>query len=137
MHNFCSQQFRRALSVEVPPIELEYKKEIDDIYQKYADKKDRKQALVGIVVSVKCSKSITVKVPVKRHNAKYDKYYDIHRRFMAHDEKGKALLGDVVRIVPSRPYSRMKRHVLMDIVKRPPSADTWQEQIAIGIRRSR
>ena len=92
---------------------------------------------MGIVVSVKCAKSITVKVPIKKHNAKYDKYYDVHRRVMAHDEKGIALLGDLVRIVPCRPMSRMKRHALKDVVKRPPSADTKAEQIAIGIRRCR
>jgi hypothetical protein len=42
---------------------------------------------------------------------------------MAHDELGLGEMGDIVRIVPSRPMSRKKRHVLKDIIRKAPKLD--------------
>lgn len=78
----------------------------------------RRQAMIGIVVSDKCSKSITVQVIREKFVAKYNKTTRVRRKFMAHDEEEKADLGDVVRIIPCRPMSKKKRHALIDILKK-------------------
>ncbi|RYH10253.1 30S ribosomal protein S17 [archaeon] len=85
----------------------------------YEERKKRRQALVGEVVSVKCSKSITVRVEYQKYFPKYDKHISRHNKFMAHDEQEQCKLGDVVRIVPCRPMSKRKRHALIDIIRRP------------------
>jgi small subunit ribosomal protein S17 len=84
---------------------------------------ERKQSLIGTVVSTKCSKSISVRVEHRKLNKKYNVYYSVHRKIMAHDEEEKAKMGDIVRIVPCRPMSRKKRHKLMDIIRRPKYAN--------------
>jgi small subunit ribosomal protein S17 len=99
-------------------IETEYKKEIEDIYREHEDRKKRKQALIGTVVSTKCAKSITIRVTHKKYNQKYNVFTSEHRKFMAHDEGEEAEEGDLVRIVPCRPMSRMKRHALIDIMRK-------------------
>lgn len=105
-------------------IQQEYKPEIDTILAAKAFKEKRKQALIGVIVSTKCAKSVTVKVFHKRVKSKYLKEVEVPRKIMAHDEEGMGKMGDVVRIVPCRPMSCKKRHVLMDIVKRPESVVT-------------
>ena len=100
-------------------VEKEYQGEIQDILTQYEERKKRRQALVGEVVSVKCAKSITVRVEYQKYFPKYDKYVSRHNKFMAHDEQEQCKLGDVVRIVPCRPMSKRKRHALIDIIRRP------------------
>lgn len=105
-------------------IETEYKTEIAEILTSYDENKKRRQALVGVVVSTSCAKSITVRVIHQTLVAKYNKLKNVQRRIMAHDEEGKGQLGDLVRIVPCSPKSKKKRHMLMDIVRRPKSVVT-------------
>jgi small subunit ribosomal protein S17 len=100
-------------------IEVEYKDEIADILKRYEDNKLRKQALIGTVVSVKCEKSMIVKVESQSYNYKYNAFKKSVRRIMAHDKDSLSRLGDLVRIVPCRPMSKMKRHKLIDIIRRP------------------
>lgn len=100
-------------------LEKEYSTEIKDVWDSYEYKKKRKQSKVGVVVSTKCAKTINVEYPYMKYYSKYNVSILRHRRLMAHDEEMKAQLGDVVRIVPCRPRSRMKRHELIDIVRRP------------------
>lgn len=78
----------------------------------------RRQAMVGTIVSTKCAKSITVQVIRKIFFPKYNKWINRQRKFMAHDETEDGKLGDIVRIVPCRPRSRKKRHMLIDIIKK-------------------
>ena len=96
----------------------EYQKEISDIEKQYEERKKRRQSMIGIVVSDKCSKSVTIKVERERYFPKYDKHVKRTRKFMAHDEEEKCDMGDVVRIVPCRPMSKMKRHSVIDIIKK-------------------
>lgn len=100
-------------------IEEEYKTEIDEIYKGYEHKKERRQALVGTIVSTKCEKTIVVRVIHQKFVSKYDHFVNVQRRIMAHDQDCKGQLGDLVRIIPCRPVSKKKRHSLIDIVKRP------------------
>ena len=104
-------------------IEAEYQKEIDNILKSYTFRSERKQALVGKVVSTKCLKSINVLVSHMKYVPKYDKLVRRHRKIMAHDENSTGEMGDLVRIVPSRPMSAKKRHILRDIIRKAPKLD--------------
>ena len=73
---------------------------------------------VGIVTSDKMSKSITVIVERRVMHPKYGKLVKRSSKFMAHDEKGDAHVGDTVRIAETRPMSKMKRWRLVEVVER-------------------
>ena len=72
--------------------------------------------LVGEVVSDKMNKTIVVKVSRRVRHPKYHKVITKHKKFYAHDEKDEAAIGDRVRIVESRPLSKLKRWTLAEIV---------------------
>ncbi|HMU15110.1 MAG: 30S ribosomal protein S17 [Bacteroidetes bacterium] len=81
------------------------------------ERKLRKER-VGIVTSDKMSKSITVTVERRVMHAKYQKFVKRTSKFMAHDEKGEAHVGDTVRIAETRPVSKLKRWRLVEVVER-------------------
>ncbi|HNK85628.1 MAG TPA: 30S ribosomal protein S17 [Flavobacteriales bacterium] len=81
------------------------------------ERKLRKER-VGIVTSDKMSKSITVTVERRVMHAKYEKFVKRTSKFMAHDEKGEAHVGDTVRIAETRPVSKLKRWRLVEVVER-------------------
>jgi small subunit ribosomal protein S17 len=72
----------------------------------------------GIVVSDKGEKTIVVKVDVTKLHPKYKKVVRRTRKFHAHDEENTAGVGDVVRIVESRPLSKTKNWRLAEIVEK-------------------
>lgn len=73
---------------------------------------------VGIVTSDKMDKSIVVTVERRVMHPKYGKFVKRSSKFMAHDEKGEANIGDTVRISETRPVSKLKRWRLVEIVER-------------------
>lgn len=73
---------------------------------------------VGIVTSDKMNKSITVMVERRVMHPKYGKFVKRSSKFMCHDEKGDAHIGDTVRIMETRPLSKLKRWRLVEIVER-------------------
>ena len=73
---------------------------------------------VGIVTSDKMNKSITVIVERKVMHPKYGKFVKRSSKFLAHDEKGDAHVGDTVRIAETRPMSKLKRWRLVEVVER-------------------
>jgi small subunit ribosomal protein S17 len=73
---------------------------------------------VGIVTSDKMDKSIVVTVERRVMHPKYGKFVKRSSKFMAHDEKGEANVGDTVRISETRPVSKLKRWRLVEIVER-------------------
>jgi small subunit ribosomal protein S17 len=77
----------------------------------------RSQEVVGEVVSDKMDKTISVRVYRKIRHGRYGKYIRKSTVFKAHDENGKAKMGDVVRIFAVRPLSKTKRWALKDIVQ--------------------
>jgi small subunit ribosomal protein S17 len=77
----------------------------------------QKSEKVGIVVSNKMQKSIVVAVEWQVRNGLYGKTERKTSKFMVHDEKGDAKIGDTVTIVETRPMSRRKRWALKDIVR--------------------
>lgn len=72
---------------------------------------------VGQVVSTKMSKTLVVETTTRVPHAKFGKIVKQIKRFYAHDEEGKAQLGDTVRIAETRPLSKLKRWRLVEIVK--------------------
>jgi small subunit ribosomal protein S17 len=77
-----------------------------------------KNEKVGEVVSTKMHKTIVVQVSRRVPHPLYRRIVTKHKKFYAHDEKGDARVGDVVRIIECRPMSRLKRWRLGDIVRR-------------------
>ena len=72
---------------------------------------------VGQVVSTKMQKTAIVETTTRVPHAKFGKIIKQVKRFYAHDEEGKAQLGDTVRIAETRPLSKLKRWRLVEIVK--------------------
>jgi small subunit ribosomal protein S17 len=72
----------------------------------------------GVVVSDKMDKTIVVAVENFMRHSVYGKTIKRTKKYKAHDEKNECKIGDVVKIMETRPFSREKRWVLMDIVKR-------------------
>jgi small subunit ribosomal protein S17 len=73
---------------------------------------------VGKVVSNKMTKSITVAVDRKVKHPIYGKFVHKTTKFMAHDEKNEAGIGDTVRIMETRPLSKSKRWRLVEIIEK-------------------
>ena len=72
--------------------------------------------VVGFVVSDKMTKTIVVEVSRRMRHPRYEKVLTKFKKFYAHDEKEEAGVGDKVRIIASRPLSRLKRWTLAEIV---------------------
>jgi small subunit ribosomal protein S17 len=77
-----------------------------------------KAEIFGRVVSNKMDKSVVVTIERQVRDGLYGKQQRLTSRFMAHDEKNEARIGDRVAIVPARPMSRRKRWVVTRIVER-------------------
>lgn len=77
-----------------------------------------KRELVGKVVSDKTDKTITVLVETYRKDPLYGKRVKYSKKYAAHDEKNEAKMGDVVRIVETRPLSKTKNFRLVEIVEK-------------------
>ena len=71
-----------------------------------------------MVVSNKMEKSINVKVERRLRHPLYGKSVKMSKKFMAHDEKGECNIGDVVRIMETRPLSKNKRWRLVEVIER-------------------
>jgi small subunit ribosomal protein S17 len=77
----------------------------------------RRQERQGTVVSANADKTIVVRVDVVKVHPRYKKVVRRSTRLHAHDEENQAKLGDVVRVVETRPLSRLKRWRLQEIVE--------------------
>ncbi len=77
-----------------------------------------KKQRVGLVTSNKNDKTITVEVERKLRHPMYSKFVKRNKKFMAHDEKNACGVGDLVRIVESRPLSARKRWRLVEILEK-------------------
>jgi len=74
--------------------------------------------IFGTVVSNKMTKSVVVAVERQVRDEVYGKQQRLTSRFMAHDEKNEAKVGDKVALAPSRPLSRRKRWVVTRVIQR-------------------
>jgi len=76
----------------------------------------RKTAKIGTVVSKKMKKTVTVRVERQVRHPLYKKTIKKQRTFLAHDEYEKCKVGDVVRIIETRPISKRKRWRIVEII---------------------
>jgi small subunit ribosomal protein S17 len=77
-----------------------------------------RKEVVGEVVSNKMQKTIVVEVTRKKAHPFYGRVIAIRKKFYAHDEKNEAHVGDFVRLVETRPLSKLKRWELKEIVRK-------------------
>jgi len=73
---------------------------------------------IGLVVSDKMEKSITVTVSRKVKHPIYGKFIQKTTKLTAHDEKNECKIGDTVKIMETRPLSKNKRWRLVEIIER-------------------
>lgn len=71
----------------------------------------------GTVVKISGTQTISVEVIEKRAHPKYKKMYRITKKFLVHDVKGEAKVGDTVAIQQCRPISKLKHWELQTIEK--------------------
>ena len=72
----------------------------------------------GTVTSNKMAKSIVVAVEMKIMHPKYGKFVKQTKKFMAHDETGECGIGDVVKIMETRPMSKLKRWRMVEVIEK-------------------
>ena len=73
---------------------------------------------LGIVSSNKMDKTITVNVERKVKHPLYGKFLKKTTKFHAHDEKDECGIGDIVKIMETRPLSKTKRWRLVEVVEK-------------------
>jgi small subunit ribosomal protein S17 len=72
----------------------------------------------GVVSSNKMDKTVTVAVERKVKHPIYGKFVKKTTRFHAHDEKNECSIGDVVKIMETRPLSKTKRWRLVEVIEK-------------------
>jgi small subunit ribosomal protein S17 len=83
-----------------------------EVSSRRADRKER----VGRVVSVKNTKTIVVESTTRVPHARFGKIVKQVKRFHVHDELQAAQVGDTVKVMECRPFSRLKRWRLVEVV---------------------
>ncbi len=78
----------------------------------------RRNIKIGYVVSTKMSKTIVVKVDMLKAHPLYKRTIKRSKKFYAHDEANSCRVGDVVRIVETRPLSKLKRWKLEEVIQK-------------------
>ncbi len=83
-----------------------------------AERTSTRKVRTGTVVSDKTDKTIVVKVETRMPHPLYGKIVRRSKRYAAHDEDNQCAVGDLVRIMETRPISRSKRWRLMEVVEK-------------------
>ena len=83
-----------------------------------AEVRNVRKARVGKVVSNKMDKTVVVQIDRKVPHELYSKPMVTSKRFKAHDENHECLVGDIVKIVETRPLSKDKRWRVVEIIER-------------------
>ncbi len=83
-----------------------------------AERTSRRKVRVGTVVSDRMDKTIVVKVETRMPHPLYGKIVRRSVKYSAHDDENQCRVGDVVRIMETRPLSRTKRWRLVEIVEK-------------------
>ena len=82
------------------------------------EKRNLRKDRIGVVTSNKMEKSIVVAVERRVKHPKYGKFVKKTSKFFAHDEKNECNIGDTVRIMETRPLSKLKNWRLVEIVEK-------------------
>ncbi|MBW4664965.1 MAG: 30S ribosomal protein S17 [Chroococcus sp. CMT-3BRIN-NPC107] len=84
---------------------------------------------VGLVVSDKMQKTVVVAIENRSPHPKYGKIVVRTERYKVHDEENKCVVGDRVRIQETRPLSKTKRWVVIDILNRTVATTETTEEV--------
>ena len=90
----------------------------------------KRKTMIGRVVSSKMDKTVVVKVETRRRHPLYKKTIRKITNFKAHDENNECGLGDVVRVMETRPLSRDKRWRVVEIKSKGDVAEVQPKEIA-------
>ena len=82
------------------------------------ESRNLRKTRIGVVTSNKMTKTITVAVERKVKHPIYGKFVKKTTKFHAHDEKNECSIGDVVRIMETRPLSKTKRWRLVEVIEK-------------------
>jgi small subunit ribosomal protein S17 len=74
--------------------------------------------LTGVVTSDKPDKTVVISVTTRKTHPLYKKQYNTHSKFMVHDEKNEAKVGDLISAAETRPLSARKRYILTKILNK-------------------
>ena len=80
--------------------------------------RERKKVLVGRVLSNRMDKTAIVVVERKQRHRLYGKVITMRKKYKAHDAENSCQIGDMVKMIESRPLSREKRWVVTEILER-------------------
>ena len=83
-----------------------------------AVERNLRKTRIGVVSSNKMDKTITVAVERKVKHPIYGKFLNKTTKFHAHDEKNECTVGDVVKIMETRPLSKTKRWRLIEVIEK-------------------
>jgi small subunit ribosomal protein S17 len=80
--------------------------------------RNRRKERVGLIVSDRADKTVTVAVEALVRHPMYKKRVRRSKKFIVHDERNEARVGDTVRIIETRPLSKRKRWRLANVISR-------------------
>ena len=86
--------------------------------EKQTAKKSTRKIFTGRVASNRMDKTIVVAFERRKLHSLYKKYITVTKKLKVHDENNTCHIGDVVRVIESRPLSRDKRWRLLEVVER-------------------
>ena len=82
------------------------------------EERNLRKTKIGVVTSNKMTKTITVSVERKVKHPIYGKFVKKTTKFHAHDDKNECSIGDIVRIMETRPLSKTKRWRLVEVLEK-------------------
>lgn len=80
--------------------------------------KPNKKTIIGTVVSDKMDKTVTIEIETRKRHPIYKKFVKKHTKIKAHDEKNEAAMGDLVKVIETRPISKEKTWRIAEILER-------------------
>jgi len=86
--------------------------------EKSTKKKSNRKVLTGSVVSDKMQKTVVIRITRRKLHPLYKKYVTKTKKIKAHDERNECSIGDIVRVIESRPLSKDKNWRLLEIVEK-------------------
>ena len=88
----------------------------------------RRKVFQGVVISDKMDKTITVEIRNLTPHPLYKKVIRRRTRVKAHDPNNEARVGDIVKVIESRPFSKTKKFALLAIVRRATESQERSEK---------
>ncbi len=79
---------------------------------------NKRKQLIGEVLSIKMDKTVVLRVDRRISHPIYKKYVTKSKKYYAHDENNKCAMGDIVKIIESKPVSKLKRWRVLEIQKK-------------------